>query len=157
MEVRKLGNEVELATEFVARTYVESGLLHQDSASRIIQDRLTRPGRIVFVAGDPVQAVACLVVRHKCARVTCLASQSHIAVASLFYAIGEELLQREIVSLKAKVHPKYTKFYTKIIGAEVSTKVRSVESVGGAEGVTIRLTIDKERLSQIHSWKRKLT
>lgn len=155
MEVRKLTrDEIEIAVEFVAAAYVESGLLDPATSRDVIRARMTRPSRMVFVAGDPVSAAACLVIRHKCARVTCLASKSTAAVVSVFGAIGGELLSLGIVSMKAKVHPKYTKFYERVVGAEVSKNTRPVESVGGAAGVSIRLQVDPERLLKMHSWQR---
>jgi hypothetical protein len=108
------------------------------------------------VAGDPIKAAGCLVVRRNAARVTCLASVSPIAVLAIFEAIGDRLLSIGIVSLRAKVHPKYARFYQRVVGAEVSDRVRKVDFVGGAEGINIRLKVDREVLSKLHSWNTRV-
>lgn len=148
--------DAQVAARFIADRYVENGLLDSATALEIITSRLTRPGRTVFVVGDPIEAAGCLVIRRNSARVTCLASKSTSAVIAIFEAIGSTLLDRGIVSLRAKVHPKYTKFYQRVIGAEVSSRTKQVEAVGGADGVGIRLVLDREKVSRLHSWKTRV-
>jgi len=148
--------DIQPAVDFIAIRYVEANLLDPDKANDTIAARLSRPGRIVFVAGEPIKAAGCLVIRHKSARVTCLASVSPVAVIVIFEAIGERLLSLGIVSLRAKVHPKYARFYQRVIGAEVLDRVKKVDFVCGADGINIRLHVDREVLSKLHSWSTRV-
>lgn len=148
--------DIRPAVDFIAGRYIETGLLDPATAADVITERLSRPGRIVFTAGDPIQAAGCLVVRRNAARVTCLASVSPAAVIAIFGAVGERLLSLGVVSLRAKVHPKYSRFYSRVIGAEVSECIRPVEAVGGADGVNIRLLVDRERLAKLYSWQSRV-
>jgi hypothetical protein len=159
MEVKILqGDSRYDIVDFVSEQYIANNLINPEDIDLVITSTILDKKSIPIAAIEENQiiAAACVNIDNKTAYVSSLASKSRAAVLGVFVEIGKIVLAKGVEKLTAIVHPKYAKFYSRVIGAKVSDKVFNVELVNNAPGVELELEINEENLAKLRGWKTRV-